>query len=305
MYDFKKQEKQLKTEIEESEDEISVLEDELVKVKEDKLFYKRKEDYPAFDRALEKEILIVKKIKFLKNNIRLLEDKLIRLKNQETEYIKTKSMMDGVLKELYKGKVRSQACKHAGVSLSHVNRWYLDGKNRKDDISIYFYEKVKVCEAFYDDFFHMLRSEFKHQNQIHIYRYFIPKSYPQRLDRYYNDDSDLWFSRIELRNYNSLYYFGLKGDSVPGLMLLFDKDYRKSNFRLIDDELFLLLEFEDITKFKRDFRLLSVKSRDGWYYVGLGKLTRERVSDKLELLLKKGSRNYSNPFDVKKRANIP
>ena len=72
---FKTQIDEITTEIRDSEDRISILEDDLVKVREDKLFYKRKEDTPNFDKTLEKEIDMVKEIKFLENNIDLLEDR--------------------------------------------------------------------------------------------------------------------------------------------------------------------------------------------------------------------------------------
>ena len=81
-------------------------------------------------------------------------------------------------------------------------------------------------------------------------RSFIPKSYPKRLDRFYREDSKLWFSRLELRKQRSIYYFGLKGDTIPRLILIFDSDIKQSNFRLYGSEVLIRLEMDNINKIK-------------------------------------------------------
>lgn len=300
---FKTQIDEITTEIRDSEDRISVLEDDLVKVREDKLFYKRKEDAPNFDKVLKKEIDMVKEIKFLENNIDLLEDRLIKIKAQQKKSIKTRSKMDKVIKVLETGKSRVEASKITGISIPRINKWYDDGKRKKDYDSIYFYEHVKLQEDFYENFSNILRKEFKKQNKITIFSDFVPHSEHQRLDRFYNEDSSLWFSGINLKNSKSIYYFGLKGDYIPKLILVFDKDYKKSNFRLIGNEVFVLLKFKTIENIKKEFRLLSVKSRDDLYYVSLGKLMGGTISNSLEFLLNEYLDDFTNAADLTKLLN--
>ena len=64
---------------------------QLIKVREDKLFYKRKEDTPNFDKTLEKEINLVNTTNFLLNNINILKNNLKNLQNEEIKSIKTRS----------------------------------------------------------------------------------------------------------------------------------------------------------------------------------------------------------------------
>ena len=129
-------------------------------------------------------------------------------------------------------------------------------------------------------------------------RSFVPNSYPQRVDRFYNEDSKLWFSMLKLRDSSSIYYFGLKGDNIPRLKLLFNNIYKKSNFRLIGDEVFVLLSLDNIDEIKKEFKLLSVKSKKELYYVSLGNLNGGKLSDKLEILVKKYLYVASNPFSL-------
>lgn len=298
MVQFKKEQEKLESEIEDAQNQISLLEKQMIEVRQDKLFYKRKEDEPAFDRTLEKEIKIVRKIDFLSNEISILKNKLNDSKLRERKSIKTRSEMDKVLGQLSLGYSRVQASKNTGIPLSIINRWYDDGRKDNDNDSSYFYHNVKVREDFHHDFFIILKKEFKKQNKIHLMRSFVPNSYPQRVDRFYNEDSKLWFSMLKLRDSSSIYYFGLKGDNIPRLKLLFNNNYKKSNFRLIGDEVFVLLSLDNIDEIKKEFKLLSVKSKKELYYVSLGNLNGGKLSDKLELLVKKYLYVASNPFSV-------
>ena len=103
MVQFKKEQEKLESEIEDAQNQISLLEKQLIEVRQDKLFYKRKEDEPAFDRTLEKEIKIVRKIDFLSNEISILKNKLNDSKLRERKSIKTRSEMDKVLGQLSLG----------------------------------------------------------------------------------------------------------------------------------------------------------------------------------------------------------
>lgn len=295
---YKQEQETLMLEIKHSKEEISIIENQLVQVREDKLFYKRKEDTPNFDKTLDAEIRMVKRISSLTNNINVLTRKLENLKKEELKSIKTRSDMDKVLRQLHSGCSRVQSSKNAGVSLSRINKWYDDGKNRKDADSIYFYRNAHLYESFYMDLYNVFKNEFEMKNKIHIFEELVPDSTPKRLDRFYNKDSDIWFSMLSLKNDRSLYYFGLKGDNFPRLMLLFDKDYHESNFRLYKDEVIVLLKFNDICDVKEEFRLLSSKKSTDLYYVSLGRLDSGKLTVTLELLIKKYIGIFSNPIRI-------
>ena len=173
-------------EIEKSNEEISSIEKQLIQVRQDKLFYKRKEDTPNFDKTLEKEINMVNRVNFLLNNINILKNNLENLKNAEIKSIKTRSKMDNVLMELNLGHSSVQASKNTNIPISRINKWYNKGKNSKDDDTIYFYRNAKLYESFYMDLFNLFKMEFEKKNKIHIFEEFVPDSTPKRLDRFYN-----------------------------------------------------------------------------------------------------------------------
>ena len=299
MSSFQKQQEQVILEINESRNQIETLKKELIQIEEDKLFYKRKEDSPAFDKTLKKEIDAKNKIAFLSNNINVLNKKLSKLKSDEKQSIKTRNEMEKVLKQIYLGNNRVQASKNSGISLSKISKWYDEGKQNLNPDSVYFYNKAVTYENYHYYLFDLFKKEFKQKGKIHLLRSFVPKSYPQRMDKFYNDDSLLWLSRLELRNDGSIYYFGLKGDNIPQLVLKFNKNYKISNFRLYGDEVLILLKFSNINEIKQEFKLLKVKdTQKNLYYVSLGKLNSGILTDKIELLIARYIDCFSNPMKI-------
>ena len=146
---------------------------------------------------------------------------------------------------------------------------------------------MNYIEDFSNGFFDILKKEFTHQNKISLMRSFIPKSYPKRLDRFYREDSKLWFSRLELRKQRSIYYFSLKGDTIPRLVLIFDSDIEQSNFRLFDSEVWIRLEMYNVDKIKNDFKIMPVDEEKypNHYYLSIGELYGGELSKNLELLI--------------------
>lgn len=63
MNHFKKQKEEIIAEIEDSQNQISVLKEDLVQVRQDKLFYKRKEGTPNLFKTLEVKIGMVNRIR--------------------------------------------------------------------------------------------------------------------------------------------------------------------------------------------------------------------------------------------------
>lgn len=292
---FEKKRIEIKNQIDKSYQELSILKKQLKTIIDKKHSYKRKEDSPALEKTVIEERNIQNKIDFHTNNISLLEDKLKQLDEEEKKSSETIIIMDKFLNQIKLGKTRPQASKSLNVSLSQIQMWYDDGKENKNPDSIYFYNNLCVIENFYLGFFDLLKREFKNKRQIALMSSFVPQSYPKRLDRYSNDDSKLWFSRLELRDKNELYYFGFKGESVPKLILTFSKNPDESNFHLIKDELAILIEIENSKELLKDFRIFKSNRGPNWYYLSLGRLNGGNLSKQFELLLTKYYRKYYFP----------
>ena len=287
MLSFKKEEEKIKSEMKILDNELIKLNLELGDLKEDNLSLKRKNDYSALEKGIKAEKELNNKIKFRLNEISKLKKKLNDLEIEKDESIVIKKDMDNVLDLINQGYTRPQAAKKSRISLSQIFKWYGDGKENKSRISIYFYNQMNYIEDFSNGFFDILKKEFTHQNKISLMRSFIPKSYPKRLDRFYREDSKLWFSRLELRKQRSIYYFSLKGDTIPRLVLIFDSDREQSNFRLFDSEVWIRLEMYNVDKIKNDFKIMHVDEEKypNHYYLSIGELYGRVLSKNLELLI--------------------
>ncbi|WP_405281210.1 hypothetical protein [Methanobrevibacter sp.] len=287
MLSFKKEEEKIKFEMKNLDKELNKLNLELKDLKEDNSSLKRKNDYSALEKGIKAEKEIIYKIKFRLNEISKLKKKLKDLEIEKEESKVIKKDMDKVLDLINQGYTRPQAAKKSTISLSQISKWYSDGKENKSRICIYFYNQMNYIEDFSQGFFDILKKEFTHQNKISLMRSFVPKSYPKRLDRFYREDSKLWFSRLELRKQKSIYYFSIKGDTIPRLILIFDSDIYQSNFRLFDSEVWIRLEMDNVNKLKNDFKIMPVDEEKypNQYYLSIGKLYDGELSKNLELLI--------------------
>ena len=287
MLSFKKEEEKIKSEMKILDKELIKLNLELEDLKEDNLSLKRKNDYSALEKGIKAEKELNNKIKFRLNEISKLKKKLKDLEIEKEKSKVIKKDMDKVLDLINQGYTRSQATKKSRISLSQISKWYSDGKENKSRISIYFYNQMNYIEDFSQGFFDILKKEFTHQNKISLMRSFVPKSYPKRLDRFYREDSKLWFSRLKLRKQRSIYYFSLKGDTIPRLVLIFDSDIEQSNFRLFDSEVWIRLEIYNVDKIKNDFKIIPVDDEKypNHYYLSIGEFYGGELSKNLELLI--------------------
>ncbi len=287
MLSFKKEEQKIKFEMQNLDNELNKLNFKFKDLKEDNLSLKRKNDYSALEKGIKSEKELNNKIKFRLNEISKLKKKLKDLEIEKEESKVIKKDMDNVLDLINHGYTRPQAAKKSRISLSQISKWYSDGKENKSRICIYFYNQMNYIEDFSQGFFDILKKEFTHQNKISLMRSFIPKSYPKRLDRFYREDSKLWFSRLELRKQRSIYYFSLKGDTIPRLILIFDSDIEQSNFRLFDSEVWIRLEIYNVDKIKNDFKIMPVDEEKypTHYYLSIGELYGSELSKNLELLI--------------------
>ena len=282
------------------ESEIPKLEKQLKTVNEDKLRFKRKEDLPALEKAVLMENDIKEKIDYDQNEIQIINRKLADLEIEEQKSMKVKSDMDRVLEQIKSGCTTPQASKNTNVSLSRIHKWMDEGKNNESINSRYFYTQMRDIQNFNYSFYGVLQKEFAKQNMISLLPDFVPRSYPLRLDRFYNENSLIWFSRLELKDKSSLYYFGLKGTRIPRMILVFNNDVRKSNFRLYGDEVVILLKIKDVKTIKRAFKIYyaSKDRKSDLYYVSLGGLNSGQMSQNLELLMEEHYKRFENPIDV-------
>lgn len=294
---YQDQIKQIQLEMSSSVDEINSLEIELVKLQDKKHSFKRKEDIPALEKCVAEEKHVLYKIDYLKNNISNLKNKLEKIHLEEKRALKTRQQMDGYLRYMELGENRVQASKSSAISLSKVHKWYGDGKANKNPDSAYFYNQVNFYETFYQDFPSIFKREFERKNKVHLLKSFVPPSYPQRLDRFFNDDSKLWYAYLELRDQKSLHYFGLKDEIVPRLTLVFDTTISKSNFRLFDGKLHVLLRFTKLKSMELD--VIPLKEESNQYYVSLGKLDSGELHKKMEYIITGYMDYLSNPINLR------
>ena len=279
--------------------EISKIESEIDNLEQDKYAYKRKEDLPAIAKVNEKQKRLISKKKSLLNIIPSLEKELEILKIEEKQKQKTISQMNKFLNEIKKGKNRAQASKLSKISLSKVSRWISKGKLKNDDEFQWFYEKIVFYENYYMSFFYLLKKEFTDNNFISLSHALIPNGENNRLDRYYNTDSNLWFSRLKISSIVSIYYFGLKNNKFPSLILIYNNSSKKSNFRLHQDELLIYLKInKDFKLIKNKYRLLRNKKdkNNKMFYITLGNLNEINISHEIEKLIVEFGQSIENPF---------
>ena len=103
---------------------------------------------------------------------------------------------------------------------------------------------------------------------------------------------------LTLRDGSSIYYFGLIDDKFPRLMLYFDRDYHKSNFRLFNDEVIVLLQLDEIDRVKKDFKIYSDNDDSDLYHVSLGKLHGGELSHNIEVLIRNHIVRIDNPIKI-------
>ena len=112
MLSFKKEEQNIKSEINELEKELTKLNLELEDLKEDNLSLKRKNDYSALEKGIKAEKELNNKIKFRLNEISKLKKKLNDLEIEKEESKVIKKDMDKVLDLINQGYTRPQVAKN-------------------------------------------------------------------------------------------------------------------------------------------------------------------------------------------------
>ena len=152
------------------------LEDELEQLKRDKFSYQRKGDFSALEKANIREKEIKSKLNSLVTRVPSLEAQLKKAKEDEARQ-KTiserkrrqlekqntvKKQMNSILGLMRQGKTRSQAAQGAGVPLSRVAHWILEGKRGVSDYTHFYHEVTSIEE----DSERRKREEINRKNRI-------------------------------------------------------------------------------------------------------------------------------------------
>ena len=154
-----------------------------------------------------------------------------------------------------------------------------------------------------EEFFESLKMDSVYE-YLEMNDFLVPEGYDNKLIRYYNNDDSIWFSRLNINDDESIYYFGLREEETQNevlisLVLNFNGDVKKTDLRLNKDNLFLLCKINDndsniVNSLPKPY-LIGKNSR---YYINLGKLGEKEVLYKLEKLIKLFD------FDVSLKKNI-
>ncbi|WP_298502656.1 hypothetical protein [uncultured Methanobrevibacter sp.] len=139
---------------------------------------------------------------------------------------------------------------------------------------------------------------FKPDNYINWDLQFIPIACKRRLESCYNDFFEISISKLTYEDGIYFYYFSKKHKSRPFLILIFNENPKKSNFRLYKNELLVFLKINhNLDVFKDNFSLrYASKNKDSnIYYISLGDMGGSDIIKKLDLLAD-FSKFISNPL---------
>ena len=160
--------------------------------------------------------------------------------------------------------------------------------------------KIKLfSQEFSDnDLFVIIKESFDQSDYIKWDMECIPRTHSTKLNRFFNAHEQLCFSRLNIDKDESIYYFAFKKDRFPKLMLVFNQKTIKSNFKLFNDELLVLLKIDDdFNEIRKHFKLryATKNKKSNLYYISLGNLNEDILSN-IKLLVSEFSDSLSNPL---------
>lgn len=149
------------------------------------------------------------------------------------------------------------------------------------------------------ELFDIIKNGFKNEDYIKWDKEYIPKDYNFKLKRFFNNSDNICFSRLKINDKESIYYFADKKERFPKLMLFFNYNTIKSNFKVYNKELLLLLKVnnnlkEIIDNFKVIYASKNKKSK--LFYISLGKLEEDDIVDNIRFLINEFGGSISNPL---------
>lgn len=151
-----------------------------------------------------------------------------------------------------------------------------------------------------DELFELFKKNFNNSDYIKWNNEFIPKGYKSKLNRFFDDSHEICFSRLNIAENESIYYFANKKERSPRLRLIFNQKTINSNFKLLfNGEVVILLR---ITKNRVEIsdkfylRRASKNEKSKLFYITLGNLNEDCLLDNLERLIIEFSDSLSNPL---------
>ncbi len=161
--------------------------------------------------------------------------------------------------------------------------------------------KKKLFDNKFSDeqLFQLFKNNFSKSDFIKWDTEFIPKSHKYKLERYFDDSHEICFSRLIIKENESIYYFADKKERFPKLMLFFNVDTIKSNFKLLKQEVLIMLRItSEVNKINKKFKLryASKNKKSKLFYLSLGDLNKDNVFENLELLITEFIDSIENPL---------
>lgn len=139
-----------------------------------------------------------------------------------------------------------------------------------------------------DDLFQLFRVNFTKSDFVKWDIEFIPKNQNSKLERFYDDNLSICFSRLVIGENESIYYFADKKERFPKLMLFFNSNTIKSNFKLYKNEVLLMLRLsKNVNEINKTFKLryASKNKKSKLYYLSLGDLKEDNIFENLQVLI--------------------
>lgn len=151
------------------------------------------------------------------------------------------------------------------------------------------------------DFFSFLQKKFSKEDIIKLEYAFIPNGISNKLNRFYSNNTSIWFSRLKVNDGRIMYYFGsmedeklgIKSKIRPRLILYFDKENTKSSIRFYKGDFLVLIETPKSGEAYAELKNKSLKIMHGSknkdsnrFYVSLGELNSNKLIKNLDFFVK-------------------
>lgn len=165
--------------------------------------------------------------------------------------------------------------------------------------------KIKPKKPLFDDsfrdeeLFEVFMSNFSQSDYIKWDIESIPKTHKSKLKRFYDDSHEICFSRLNISENESIYYFADKKERFPKLMLIFNQKTIKSNFKLYKGEVLILLIITknlNVIKTKFSLKYASKNEKSKLFYLSLGNLKEDNLFETLERLILEYNDSITNPL---------
>lgn len=160
--------------------------------------------------------------------------------------------------------------------------------------------KKKLFDSKFSDeeLYQLFKNNFSKSDYIKWDIEYIPKPHKSKLERFYDDFHEICFSRLFIKENESIYYFSDKKERSPKLMLFFNENTIKSNFKLYNQEVLVMLRITKINEIKKSFKLMyaSKNKKSKLFYLSLGDLIEDNIFENLELLINEFIEYIENPL---------